>query len=304
MITIIKMKKHPIDDLFAKKLAEHRQEPSQRAFENFQARLAQNQQKRKGGFFQISRNWSYYAAAAGIAIALSVGFLNQTDTPSSASLAGTTTPAMVKPSTEIPSQSTDNQAIASTETKNIFSKNSKSQSTEINKSLVEIPQETIFVNSIAKTNIQPKTVENIIIDDSPEEQTSVASSPVFENTATTSPATTEPTQGLFKSDVGESIVVVLEPEKIEDELIPALNADSPTILADAKRLGAEKEENAKSFMAKLYGEYKNFKYGEKVDLKKLGVKDVLARVDESALKEDITEVRDYVQRKMSRLRKN
>lgn len=298
------MKKHPIDDLFAKKLAEHRQEPSQRAFENFQARLAQNQQKRRGGFFQITRNWGYYAAAAGIAIALSVGFLNNSELPNSASLASTATPVMVKPSKKNPSQSIDNQVIVSTETKNAFAKNSKSQSAKTDKSLVEVPQETISVNSIAKKDVQPKAVENIIIDDSPEEQTSVASYPVFDNTATTSPATIEPTRELFKSDVGESIVVVLEPEKNEDELIPALNADSPTILADAKRLGAEKEENAKSFMAKLYGEYKNFKYGEKVDLKKLGVKDVLARVDESALKEDITEVRDYVQRKMSRLRKN
>ena len=35
----IKMKKHLIDDLFAKTLAEHRQEPSQKAFEKFQSRL-------------------------------------------------------------------------------------------------------------------------------------------------------------------------------------------------------------------------------------------------------------------------
>ncbi len=304
MITIIKMKKHPIDDLFAKKLAEHRQEPSQRAFENFQARLAQNQQKRKGGFFQISRNWGYYAAAAGIAIALSVGFLNQTASTNSVTLASTNKPVKVKPATEIPLQSSDNQAIVSTETKDSFAKNSKSPTIVKNKVLVETNQEVTFVNTIAKVAIQPKTVENTIIDDSPEEQTSMAINPVFESTAATSPATVEPIQGLFKNDVGESVVVVLEPAKIEEDFIPEINQDSPTVLADAKRMGAEKEENAKSFMAKLYGEYKNFKYGEKVDLKKLGVKDVLARVDESALKEDITEVRDYVQRKVSRLRKN
>ena len=65
----------------------------------------------------------------------------------------------------------------------------------------------------------------------------------------------------------------------------------------------KKEEKEKSFIAKLYGEYKNFKYGEKVDLKKLGVKDVLARVDDSVIKEDITDVRDFVQRKVSRLQR-
>ena len=50
------MKKHPIDELFAKKLAEHRQEPSQKAFEKFQARLEEKQTKRRGGIFIINRN--------------------------------------------------------------------------------------------------------------------------------------------------------------------------------------------------------------------------------------------------------
>jgi hypothetical protein len=68
-------------------------------------------------------------------------------------------------------------------------------------------------------------------------------------------------------------------------------------------MGEEKEENAKSFLSKLYGEYKHFKYGEKVDLKKLGVKDVLARVDNNEIKEDITDVRDFVQRKVGRLQR-
>ena len=77
MNTIIKMKKHPIDDLFARKLAEHRQEPSQKAFEKFQTRLAEKQQKPKGGFLAINRNWQYYAAAAGIIIVLSIGILSQ-----------------------------------------------------------------------------------------------------------------------------------------------------------------------------------------------------------------------------------
>ncbi len=98
MNIIIKMKKHPIDDLFAKKLAEHRQEPSQKAFEKFQARLQEKQQKPKVGFFLGNRNWTYYAAAAGIAIALSVGFLTQNDTSINPTIASVDAPSHDAPS--------------------------------------------------------------------------------------------------------------------------------------------------------------------------------------------------------------
>ncbi len=161
-------------------------------------------------------------------------------------------------------------------------------------------------NTIANLNPTTQQVPNRIIDDSPEDEISVATNakPIFENPVVemTKPAE-QVSQGIFKTDVGESVVVVLEPAASEAEVIPSINQDSNVSLADAKRLGEEKEEKEKSFIAKLYGEYKNFKYGEKVDLKKLGVKDVLARVDDSVIKEDITDVRDFVQRKVSRLQR-
>ena len=74
-------------------------------------------------------------------------------------------------------------------------------------------------------------------------------------------------------------------------------------MADARRLGQEKEEESKSFIAKLYGEYKHFKYGEKVDLKKIGVKDALARVDEGLFKEEREDVIGFLQRRVGRLKK-
>ena len=164
--------------------------------------------------------------------------------------------------------------------------------------------ESIVQNGISKIESQPKVTENIVIDDSPEVPTSLANNLIFEDTSNTKPSADEQSsKELFKNDVGESVVLVLEPEKVEDELIPAINADSPIILADAKRLGQEKDENEKSFVVKLYGEYKNFKYGERVDFKKLGVKDVFARADESNLKSDFTDVRDYVQRRISRFQR-
>lgn len=310
MNIIIKMKKHPIDDLFAKKLAEHRQEPSQKAFEKFQARLQEKQQKPKAGFFLGNRNWTYYAAAAGIAIALSVGFLTQNDTSVNPTVASVDAPShdvptvkknAVSPVPEVP----NNQVIASAENnaqttiKDITKQNLPTAKKETLPVVISTPE-----NAIATLNPTTQT-PNKIIDDSPEEQTNIATTtPILENPVveTTKPIE-QASQGIFKTDVGESVVVVLEPAAPETEVISSISQDSNISLADAKRLGEEKEEKEKSFIAKLYGEYKHFKYGEKVDLKKLGVKDVLARVDDSVIKEDITDVRDFVQRKVSRLQR-
>ena len=308
MNTIIKMKKHPIDDLFARKLAEHRQEPSQKAFEKFQTRLAEKQQKPKGGFLAINRNWRYYAAAAGIIMVLSIGILSQRNAINETVVASTEVPKKVEDrvnniSKDAAVRRSDNQLLAV-----------KERVQDVNKGIIIRPEKPILKEvktlpiisneiSVAKLENQPKAAQNVIIDDSPEEQTSVAVNPIFETTTIeeVQPKETKITE-TFKNPMDESIVLVLEPEQ-QEELIPTINPDSPISLAEAKTLGAEKEENAKSFIAKLYGEYKHFKYGEKVDLKKLGVKDVLARVDDSVLKEDITDVRDFVQRKVGRLQK-
>lgn len=305
MNIIIKMKKHPIDELFAKKLAEHRQEPSQKAFEKFQARLQEKQQKPKAGFFLGNRNWTYYAAAAGIAIVLSVGFLSQNDASLNPTVASVDVPSQKKKTVETTPEATNNQAIASVENNTQTTQNTTKQNLLTSKKVVEPIKLSTPENTIANLNPITQPVPNKIVDDSPEEQISVATNvSIFENPVVEITKPVEQiSQGIFKTDVGESVVVVLEPVAPETEVIPSINQDSNTPLAEAKRLGAEKEEKEKSFIAKLYGEYKNFKYGEKVDLKKLGVKDVLARVDDSVIKEDITDVRDFVQRKVSRLQR-
>lgn len=302
MNIIIKMKKHPIDDIFAKKLAEHRQEPSQKAFEKFQARLSEKQQKRRGGFFLINRNWTYYAAAAGVVAALMIGFLSQKDAVNSPILANNNIPnKVVERSIKTPKQ-IDSQEVVVKNSTNDFSK--------INvETLEKTPQKSRVISpiinnepSIAKTEIEPTT--NNIVDDSPIEQNSVAVNTIFTTPLTEVNQPNESkTENLTKSSADESIVLVLEPEQAEKEIIPAISQDSETSLADAKRLGAEKEENEKSFIAKLYDEYKHFKYGEKVDLKKIGVKDALARVDEKLLKEERDDVIGFVQRKVGRLQR-
>lgn len=306
MDILIKMKKHPIDDLFARKLAEHRQEPSQKAFEKFQARLQEKQQKPKMVFFLGNRNLTYYAAAAGIAIVLSAGFLTQNDTSVSSKVSIADLPTKKKNIVVTALELTNNQAIASVK--------KYAQPTLINIYKQNVPEpkkEIQFVATITlennTTNQNPiiELISNKIVDDSPEEQITVANNtPIFENPEVeTFKPVEQVSQGIFKIDIGESVVVVLEPIGFEAEVIPSIDLDSNISLAEVKRMGEEKEEKEKSFIAKLFSEYKHFKFGEKVDLNKLGVKDVLARVDESAIKEEITDIRDFVQRKVSRLQR-
>ena len=297
------MKKHPIDELFAKNLVEFRQEPSQRAFEKFQARLQEKQEKPKGGIFFLNRNWSYYAAAAGIILALTVGILSQRNTTKESVLASSEILPKVASKAASNAKSTDSQSVMAKNSTNNAVENTVSKSDKV---LLKATKTTIIANetSVAKVEIQPKEIENTIIDDSPEEQTSVAINAIFENTAAEKiePAEVKSTE-IFKNPIDESIVLILEPEQIEKEVIPAINQDSETNLADARRLGQEKEEESKSFIAKLYGEYKHFKYGEKVDLKKIGVKDALARVDEGLFKEEREDVIGFLQRRVGRLKK-
>lgn len=304
MNILIKMKKHPIDDLFAKKLAEHRQEPSQKAFEKFQVRLTEKQHKRRGGFFLANRNWGYYAAAAGIVVALAIGILSQQNTSNETILASAYMPKKVDIKPYNINKNTDSQLVASeNNTKKLIETNIEQSEKKASKHTLKFPIISLETN-VAKLENQPKRLENLIDDDSPEEPNAVAINAIFEKTIIEK---IEP-KGIQTTDVSknitdESIVLILEPEQIEREVIPAINQDSETSLAEVKRLGAEKEENAKSFIAKLYGEYKHFKYGEKVDLKKIGVKDALVRVDESLFKEEREDVRDFVQRRVGRLQK-
>ena len=299
------MKKHPIDDLFVKKLAEYRQEPSQKAFEKFQALLQEKHQKPKAGIFFGNHNWTHYATAVGIAIALSVGFLTQNDISVSPIATRVDLPIGKKNAFDTTPLTPNNQAFLSVEIDQSMLKNINKQNLPKSKiaikSVVLSTPESNFANQ--NPIFQPAT--NKILDDSPEEQISVAiNTPIFENSGleTTKPSE-EVSQGIFKIDVGESVVIVFEPVSEETEVIPSINSDSNTSLEEVKSMGEVIEEKEKSFIAKLYGEYKHFKFGEKVDLKKLGVKNVLARVDESEIKEDITDVRDFVQRKLSRLQR-
>ncbi|MFD2519485.1 hypothetical protein [Emticicia soli] len=294
------MKKHPIDELFANKLAEHRQEPSQKAFEKFQARLQEKETKRRGGVFAISRNWSYYAAAAGVVAVLTVGILSQRNTNDTQFVADSSKPK-VETQNQIDSAiNKDKPALlAKTDGEKVNSLTERTQPKSVNNIIastkkVEMDATKAPVTKETITPIQQAPLDAIALNQPEAVSTSPIEVLTGKNASTIETFSKENTALATKHNVGE-VVLVITPLEVE-------KGASQSIAKTEKSI-AENEEKERSFLAKLYGEYKHFKYGEKVDLKRLGVKDVVARVDEGLLKEERDDVRDFVQRRISRMQK-
>jgi hypothetical protein len=314
--TILKMEKHPIDELFAKKMAEYRQEPSQRAFEKFQARVAEREQeKRGGGFLSISHNrrW-YYGAAAGLAIALSVVFLSQKEGKKDdfAQNQGKTNPVEI-----IQPKNTTEPIVKEQLANNSIPKTIEKQpiKVSIQKENIDKP---IIENTISIAQNEPKeskenTIQNPIIDHT-EVTESIATTVVIpeQNTdnQTVIPNETPVLKGIQPQNtvenVEEPVVLANNFQPIEEaELMPMIDEDSVTEFDKLRQAAMEREENSKSFLARLSDEYKHLKYGEKVDLNNLKVKpkDVLARADEQILREERNDIKETFYRKFSKILK-
>ncbi len=317
---ILKMEKHPIDELFAKKMAEYRQEPSQRAFERFQARVAEReQQKRGGGFLSISHNrrW-YYAAAAGMAIALSVVFLSQKDSSKGDF-------AQNKPKKEVIQPKNTVEPIIQKETL-ATTNSSEIQKQEVVKPLIQnniIEKSienlvTVNQNSIAQ-NTEPKVIQNnqnSIIDHTEANDIAITNSVVLPTETIDNQSVTNQ----IESNKNEAVIAQNPVEKVEsgtfiadnsvktpkDEVITAIDADSVTEFEKLRQAAMEREEYSKSFLARLSEEYRHLKYGEKVDLENLKVKpkDVLARADERILRDERNDIKETFYRKVGKFLKN
>ncbi|GAB3523587.1 hypothetical protein [Emticicia fontis] len=294
------MKKHPIDELFAKKLAEHRQEPSQKAFEKFQARLQEKQTKRRGGVFAMSRNWGYYAAAAGVVAALTIGVLSQRNTDDTQVAVYEVKPAVVTPEIKsvLPITQDDSNQIAKVDNKEQSNTDKQLLSTQSVKDIALVKRlNSPAIAPVVKettSQLEEKSNDAIAMNPSQGGQSTALQAETLTGRNTSDIATYADNNSSIanKYNPGETVVVVITP--IEE------NAVQNPVETETM---AEKAEKEKSFLAKLYGEYKHFKYGEKVDLKGIGVKDAMAKVDEGLLKEEREDVRDFVQRRIGRIQR-
>ena len=296
------MKKHPIDELFARKLAEHRQEPSQKAFEKFQARLQEKQTKRRGGVFAINRNWGYYAAAAGVVAALTIGILSQRNADDTHVVVNEVKPTQDAPVQKPASPITQDNSSQIAQTKI----GDKKELDTVGQELSVKPASNIAIAKRTNAPAKAPIVKEIVSPIEEESNNAIALNPTEE--AQSTPLQVGTLTGRNTTDVatyvddnssiankynpGETVVVVITP--IEETAVQT-PVETETMV--------EKAEKEKSFLAKLYGEYKHFKYGEKVDLKGIGVKDAMAKVDEGLFKEEREDVRDFVQRRVGRMQK-
>lgn len=317
--TILKMEKHPIDELFAKKLADHRQEPSQRALEQFRARLAQReQQKRGGGFLTIShsRRW-YYGAAAGLAIALSVVFLSQKNGSEKIDLAKSN--GKMNPNEIIQPKNTVEPIVKEQFANNAIQKSIKRQTIEKPIQQIEIATPIIENTTSIAQNVAVESKENTIqnpIIDHTEPVESITTTIVIPETQNTDNQVITPNESLpfkgvqpqnFVENVEESLILASAPQSVEEsEWLPMIDEDSATEFDKLRKIAIEREENSKSFLARLSEEYRHFKYGEKVDLNNLKIrpKEVLARADEQFLREERNDIKETFYRKLSKFLKN
>ena len=289
------MKKNPSDELFAQKLAEHRQEPSQRALERFQARLQEKEDKKHGGVFVINKNnrW-YYAAAASIAIALTLGILSQKNEVPKEILAKNQTKKVEKIIENKPE-------IAKVETKENYEKAKIIKSTQLKKdSRFEIRDLKIQENQVAKNqDLEPK-IDSLKIEKVSQNEVQLAAVGVPNNQAITDSVaelskTTEP-----KTEKTETVLVFSD-LPIEQDIAPVNSENIQKKGVDFQ----EDEPKEESFLKRFWTQLKRLKNGEKVDLKALKIrpKEVLAKADENFFKEERQDARESWQRLKSRFSK-
>lgn len=260
--------------------------------------------KRGGGFLSFSRNIWYYGAAAGVVVALAVALLNQDgDKTGNGVLADKN--KVVQPIETTKTTGTKEQPrFAVTKPQDGSSAVGLQNKTNNIKDITPKTIESTPQLAENKTKINSTEFVNPILDntiDSHGETNAVAG-------LTAEPATRTEIGNIETIDAktfSNEVVFVLNGTPQTSDYVPQIDADSNTEFEQIRRLAMEREENSKSFLARLSEEYKHFKYGEKVDLEnlKLNPKDILARADEEFLKEERNDIKSVFQRKIGKFLK-
>lgn len=262
-LLFIKMKKHPLDELFVKELGNYSLEPSQQARELFLKRL-EEKNKPKGAIWlgAVSRN--YWLAAASIVLLMGIGVWNivgdeQTTTPQLASTRQIEKKAEERVTTEMIPEANKESRIAS----NLFV--NKTENKRKNGAVaVSQEQKEVTIQNVA-INTTPKIVDELIQD----ELTVAVQKAQSRKIEKEREGRREEHQNdkIFSESIGETVIVITEVMPKSDKiLIPELDSDSPVTIAKAEKEGRMKMEFENSFLAKVYTEIKHLKHGEKVDL--------------------------------------
>lgn len=299
ILMIIKMKKHPIDELFASNLRDHSTVPSQRAAELFQKRLAEKERP-KGLIAAMPSRKYYWGAAASVLFILGMGWfiLQQGEQPTQnvaqnkQELVKATLTNELKPDNSVAtvteSREEELQGIAVPELQVARITNRRGAETK------KQTQSFLTANISAeesKPAFQPMVLDEpimdkltlAVVDAEREKKKEAAKQRKLQNRDNT----------LFKNSVAETVIVISEVQPKEEQLlIPEISGDSRVSIAQATEMGRERQNTDRSFIAKVFTEIKNLKHGEKLDVAGLSETSSIAfaRADEGFIANEKAEL--------------
>ncbi|AWV99314.1 hypothetical protein [Arcticibacterium luteifluviistationis] len=252
MNSIKNNKKHPLDELFRQKLSGFEMEPSLEAKERFLASINAEESSKKPF-------WFFSAAAAVILISgLSWFFLNNSpkiDTNSA--LAELSVESTIEETPKVLENTFPVPEIVNRE--NLNTRTSAESSIPSKKGVQKKEQ-----NVIQKT-LQPKPVRSITgiieTDELIQDRLTLALQAAEEKKSKAE--VNLESNDLFKTSVGETIIIVASTLNTEEIYLPEINSDSPITLAEAENLGSSILEEDRSLMAKVFTELKHLKHGER-----------------------------------------
>ncbi len=254
------MKKHPVDDFFAERLADHQAVPSPRAFDKFQERLAEREKKAMPFLGIRPKSWYYYGAAASVALLMTIGYLQYNGDVKPGDQLARSTPAtqdagrpVQSVQTEAPRQEPEkiqpSGLLAQAETVSpVYSTHRSTSAATSAKSTESVPV-TVTAPEVPEAVIPAQN--QLAINVEKVEARKIAD-------------LQESTTGKMERNAGETVVYITS--------IPDPQEITGSVKSGGNTLAMNSAEEEKSVFSRVFGEIRNLKHGEKVDLARLGLK--------------------------------
>lgn len=266
------MKKHPVDDLFSRKLRDAEIKPREEVYQKLQERM-QSKQRRLGWWQQ-----GPWLAAAGVSLLLVAGWVVWNNNSSEAALT-----ARAKPNTESieKKQSTQLAKSKAVEEKSAGKKEIISQQilsenqVAVNDPVKAVQKSSKFESSLPVVKSEVKQVEQTaqitepIKNDKAQEIITAPESPKVAAKTTITNTESKPTEKtvvLQLPELQQTLVAVNEKAPVEKEISTA-SAESTNPKFDENILNQPRKSTR---MAKVWKQLKNAKNGEKVDWDEVG----------------------------------
>lgn len=256
--------KHPIDELFRRKLANHELPVEDRLKQVF---LEKNQPKKKRAF----PIWLFALAASFIAV-LGFFWIGQSDNTNLASQKVTANTAQALPTESQKVVTNSNEEVHAdkvtepddviTSRQMVAAKSAPSQEvSSYNKPKIKNEEKVQLISPVTKT-----ATGVIQLDERIPDELTLALMESEKKTKRQEPKE-EKNKSVFQRDVGKTIIIVATEYNKEDKIfIPEISEDSRLTMVAANEIAIARNEEEKSLIAKVFTGIQKLKHGEKVDL--------------------------------------